>query len=67
MRVLETKGLHLKNEDTAYKQELFELCNRNGQKQLWDDIAGDFADHHVHFCVVFDDEWRKVLNQLLRG
>ncbi|MDQ3007843.1 MAG: restriction endonuclease subunit R, partial [Chloroflexota bacterium] len=26
--VLETKGLHLKTEDTNYKKKLFDLCNK---------------------------------------
>jgi len=62
--VLEIKGLHLKNEDTAYKQELFQLCNEQSQPKPWDQIAQEFAQHKVHFQVVFDDEWQRVINAL---
>ncbi len=64
VQVLEIKGWHLKNEDTQYKQQLFELCNTQSQPQLWDHIAQDFADHTVHFQMVFEDEWRRVINAL---
>jgi len=64
--VLETKGLHLKNnEDTNYKKALFELCNERSQPQPWDAVAQDFSDHKVNFQVVFEDEWERVLNALL--
>jgi type III restriction enzyme len=36
--VLETKGLHLKNEDTSYKQDVFELCNQMGIKKAWKEL-----------------------------
>jgi type III restriction enzyme len=65
--VLETKGLHLAgNEDTEYKKELFEMCNRLSQPTPWDDIAKDFSDHKVTFQIVFEDEWRRVLNEVLQ-
>jgi len=65
VRVLETKGIHLKNEDTDYKKELFQFCNDYSQPKPWDEIAGQFADHEVRFHVVFEDEWERVLNALL--
>jgi type III restriction enzyme len=64
--VLETKGLHLKNEDTAYKQELFELCEELSKPTPWDAVAQEFSDHKVRFQVIFEDEWRSVLNALLQ-
>ena len=63
MYVLETKGLHLQgNEDTEYKQQLFELCNKYSQPFPWDAIEKEFSDHKVVFQVVFEDEWKRVLN-----
>ena len=60
--VIETKGLHLKNEDTDYKQTLFDLCNEQATPQPWDAIKGELADHQVKFQLLFSDEWEKVLN-----
>jgi type III restriction enzyme len=64
VQVLEIKGLHLKNEDTDYKRELFKLCNDYSQPTPWDEIAQQFADHKINFQVVFEDEWQKVINAL---
>jgi type III restriction enzyme len=63
--VLETKGLHLKNEDTDYKRELFRLCNELSSPKPWDAIKEDFSNHNVQFQVVFEDEWERVLNAML--
>jgi len=62
--VLETKGLYLDNEDTAYKRELFELCNRMSAPWPMEAIAQQFSDHKVQFEVVYDDEYRRVLNAM---
>jgi type III restriction enzyme len=61
---LEIKGIHLKNEDTDYKQQLFALCNSHSQPKPWDEIAQQFANHTINFQVVFDQEWQRVLNAL---
>lgn len=57
--VLETKGLHLKNEDTAYKKNIFDLCNRLAQQTDWKEIESEFSQKQVEFQVVFEDEWKK--------
>jgi type III restriction enzyme len=63
--VLETKGLHLKgNEDTEYKQQLFDLCNGLSKPRPWDEVAQEIAEHEVQFKVIFEDEWRRVINAL---
>ena len=64
--VLETKGLHLKNDDTRYKQELFTLCAEQSKPTPWNCITDEFSDHAVEFKVIFDDEWERVLNALLQ-
>jgi type III restriction enzyme len=64
--VLETKGIHLKNDDTNYKKKLFDLCNKHSQPTPWNSIANEFSEHKINFQVVFDNEWESVLNQMLR-
>jgi type III restriction enzyme len=65
--VLETKGLHLKNEDTQYKQEVFELCNKLSKPTPWNAIEEEFSNHKVQFQVIFEDEWQRVLNAMLQS
>lgn len=63
--VVETKGVHLKNEDTAYKQELFDLCNEQAKRMSWTELGLDLPEKQLRFEVVFEDEWRAKLNQLM--
>lgn len=63
--VLETKGLHLKNEDTTYKQNMFALCNEIGTKVSWDELFDEFPNHRFEFQVLFEDEWENKMNKLL--
>ncbi|MCL4874204.1 DEAD/DEAH box helicase family protein [bacterium] len=62
--VVETKGVHLKNEDTAYKQNVFDFCNKLGQKKEWKELNLEFANRKFEFQVVFGDEWERKINQL---
>ena len=63
--VLETKGLHLKgNADTNYKQELLALCNELCRPRPWNEITQEMAGHEVRFQVVFEDEWKRVINAM---
>ncbi len=57
--VIETKGLHLKNEDTDYKRKLFETLERHcdggvpvGELTL-EDQPGT-----MRFRLVFDGDWK---------
>jgi type III restriction enzyme len=63
--VLETKGLHLKNEKTEYKQSVFELCNKRAKEKAWNELVPAMRDKEIKFEVVFQDEWEKRLNELL--
>nr|MCU0351847.1 hypothetical protein [Flavobacterium sp.] len=63
--VLETKGIHLKNEDTKYKQDVFALCNELGAKKAWKELFDEFPDHDFEFQVVFEDEWQIKINELM--
>ena len=63
--VLETKGLHLKNEDTAYKQSVFALCNKHAKLKTWNELVPAMQGKEINYEVVFQDEWEKRLNELL--
>lgn len=64
--VLETKGIHLKNEDTKYKQDVFALCNELGAKKAWKELFDEFPDHDFEFQVVFEDEWQNKINAMMQ-
>lgn len=63
--VLETKGLHLKNENTGYKQSVFALCNEHAKGKAWNELAPTMRDKEITYEIVFQDEWEKRLIQLL--
>lgn len=62
--VVETKGLHLKNEDTDYKRNVFDFCNRLGQQKDWRELNLEFYEKRVEFQVVFGDEWQVRINEI---
>jgi len=62
--VIETKGLHLKNEDTDYKKNIFDFCNRLGQEKDWRELNLEFAKKRIEFQVIFEPEWQKRINQI---
>lgn len=62
--VLETKGIHLKNDDTKYKQNVFALCNELGAKKAWTELFNEFPDHNFEFQVLFGDEWQSKVNEI---
>lgn len=63
--VLETKGLHLKNPNTDYKKSVFAVCNRHAKKRTWNELVPAMRDKEISYEVVFEDEWKKRLNELL--
>ena len=63
--VLETKGLHLKNENTAYKQSVFAVCTEHAKRKTWNELAPSMRDKEITYEIVFQDEWENRLNQLL--
>lgn len=65
--VVETKGVHLKNEDTDYKRDVFEFCNKLGNQRDWKDLNLEFTDRKFRFQVVFEDEWRARINEILNA
>jgi len=64
--VLETKGIHLKNEDTKYKQDVFVLCKELGAKKAWKELFDEFPDHAFEFQVVYSDEWQNRINEIFQ-
>ncbi len=64
--VLETKGIHLKNEDTKYKEDVFALCNELGAKKAWKELFDEFPDQNFEFQVVYSDEWQKKIITLFQ-
>lgn len=59
--VVETKGIHLKNEDTDYKKNIFEFCNKLGIQKNWTELNTEF-DQKIEFQVIFEDEWKAKIN-----
>ena len=64
--VLETKGNHLQNPDTKYKEDVFKLCNELGAKKPWKELFDEFPDHDFEFQVVFEDEWQSKINTMMQ-
>lgn len=62
--VVETKGVHLKNEDTDYKKSVFEVCNYLAKQQSLTKLGIALKDNVIDFEVVFEDEWERRLNGL---
>ena len=64
--VVETKGLHLKNEDTDYKRRLFETLERHsgGGVPVGEFLLGD-APGPMRFRLVLDGDWKSQVNAAL--
>ena len=63
--VVETKGLHLKNnDDTTYKRKVFNLCNKLAEQKSWTELGLEFPEKKFVFEVIYEDEWRRKLNTL---
>jgi type III restriction enzyme len=63
--VLETKGRHLKNEDTMYKQSVFALCNEHAKGRTWNELVPAMREKEIRYEIVFQTEWERRLNELL--
>lgn len=64
--VVESKGVHLKNDDTDYKKNVFNFCNKLGERKDWKDLNLEFMEKRFEFQVVFGDEWQKRINEFFR-
>ena len=64
--VVESKGIHLKNDDTDYKKQVFKLCNKLAELKSWTELGLEFPERKIVFELIYGDEWQKVLNRLLK-
>jgi len=62
--VVETKGTHLKNEDTDYKKNVFDFCNRLGRQKDWGELNLEFPGKRFEFQVIFEKEWQAKINEI---
>lgn len=63
--VVETKGIHLKdNEDTNYKRNVFEFCNKLGQQRDWRELNLEFEEKKIEFQVISGEEWQSRINKI---
>lgn len=62
--VIETKGLHLMNEDTYYKKSIFDFCNKLGQQKDWRELKLEFSGKKMEFQVVSEKEWKNEINKI---
>ncbi|MFA7352843.1 MAG: hypothetical protein WCZ22_05105, partial [Dehalococcoidales bacterium] len=64
--VVETKGEQLAgNLDTKYKESVFNYCNQLGVEKEWRELNAEFGDKNFEFHVVYGDEWRNKILQML--
>jgi type III restriction enzyme len=64
--VLETKGAHLKNEDTAYKQEVFDFCNRLADRAAPTELGLELTGGKASFHIIHQEDWRPEFDALLK-
>lgn len=64
--ILETKGTHLKNDDTDYKQEVFDFCNRLADRPVPTEMGLELAGGHASFHLINEEEWRPQFDGVLK-
>ena len=63
--VIETKGLHIKDNDkTNYIRKLFSICTEQAKKIKWGEL-GLRLDKRLEFEVLAEDEWQARLNEMI--
>jgi len=64
--VIETKGLHLKdNAKTNYIRKVFDICTRQAKSRNWNELGLEMKDKVLRFEVLAEDEWEANLNEIL--
>ena len=63
--VIETKGIHLKNEDTDYKSKVLELCNELSREVKWSELEMTLNDYSLHYKLLYTNEWERRLNEII--
>ncbi|MBI4329860.1 MAG: DEAD/DEAH box helicase family protein [Chloroflexi bacterium] len=65
--VVETKGLHLKDNDrTNYIRKVFDLCTREAKSRNRDELGLEIKDKILRFEVLPEDEWQAKLNAMIK-
>ena len=66
--VIETKGLHLKDNDkTTYITKLFDICTREAEARHWNELSLQMKDKIMRFEVLSEADWEERLNKLIHG
>lgn len=66
MMFVETKGNHLKNDDTDYKKKVFDCLTQHGSTKIGAfEIVGDANQPALSFHLLYDDEWKQKLREIL--
>ena len=64
--VVETKGLHLKdNAKTNYIRKVFDICTRQAKSRNRNELGLEMKDKILRFEVLAEDEWEAKLNEIL--
>ncbi|MGD9578251.1 MAG: restriction endonuclease subunit R, partial [Syntrophorhabdus sp.] len=64
--VVETKGLHLKdNAKTDYIRKVFNICTKQAKSRNWTELGLEMKDKILRFEVLAEDEWEAKLNEML--
>ena len=64
--VVETKGLHLKdNAKTDYIRKVFNICTRQAKSRHWSELGIAMKGKVLRFEVLSEDEWEAKLNGML--
>ena len=64
--VVETKGLHLKdNAKTDYIRKVFDICARQAKSRNRNELGLEMKDKILRFEVLAEDEWEAKLNEIL--
>lgn len=64
--VVETKGLHLKdNVKTNYIRKVFDICSEQAKSRTWTELGLQMKDKVLRFEVLAEDEWQAKLNEML--
>jgi type III restriction enzyme len=65
--VVETKGLHIKDNDkTEYIRRVFDICTKQAKARNWNELGSQMKDKVLCFEVLAEDEWQAKLNEILQ-
>jgi type III restriction enzyme len=66
--VVETKGLHIKDNDkTHYIRRVFDICTKQAKARNWGELGSQMKEKVLCFEVLAEDEWEAKLNEILQA